>query len=395
MNLQCIHCAGKGMCGRDFCPIQHKINTQAKINLKFKKDFFGAAPNVFVGRHGYPNINVGLLSNEEITDEYDNPKQWSSQNYQIPKLIDLRSSLVNSRFRTNIKTFDEKLMEISQEVSQSIKPVDIEINLNKKPQFKLTYDQTTAPFGPSVKLEKAQITENPKIPRAIDKVVSDDLKAVDGMQYLYDKGYDEHFLTKLISVGNLGQKQNRKLVPTRWSITATDDILGKRLISEIKDYAEYDYVAHFGSYLGNYYLILFFPEIWSYELYETMTTTKEFSTDYEDYIGRKDYASNTVGGYYAARLAVLEYLKKNKRQASVLCLRFITDEYWAPLGVWVVREATRSALKSKPIKFASKELMLHYAKILIKKKFDYDLEDITVRSILLKELKEQKKLFDF
>ena len=53
-----------------------------------------------------------------------------------------------------------------------------------------------------------------------------------------------------------------------------------------------------------------------------------------------------------------------KRQASVLVLRFISDEYLLPLGVWITREASRKALNNKPLKFADKDLMLKYVKTL-------------------------------
>jgi hypothetical protein len=118
-------------------------------------------------------------------------------------------------------------------------------------------------------------------------------------------------------------------------------------------------------------------------------------TDYESYEGRKDYASSTVGGYYAARLGILERLLKMKKQASVLALRFITSEYYAPLGVWVCREATRKAMESKPLEFESKELMLNHAKLLIRKRFGYDAEILFNKSLMLSNLKNQKKLSSF
>lgn len=34
-------------------------------------------------------------------------------------------------------------------------------------------------------------------------------------------------------------------------------------------------------------------------------------------------------------------------------IREITPDYWAPLGVWVVREAARNALQNPPQKFES------------------------------------------
>jgi hypothetical protein len=86
-------------------------------------------------------------------------------------------------------------------------------------------------------------------------------------------------------------------------------------------------------------------------------------------------------------------LIQQKRQNTVLALRFITDEYVLPLGVWVTREATRKALSGKPIKFASKELMMNYAKLLAKKKFNVDIEPILQKSKLLKE--KQKRISSF
>ncbi|MEK6916398.1 MAG: hypothetical protein AABW92_01515 [Nanoarchaeota archaeon] len=404
MNFSCPYCGGSRLQHLRSCPKAYSIVKQKQFNEKAKQDYFGESPNVFIGRYGYPKVNVGFLSNETLPKDTDAPRLWSKENYDIPRIVDLRSNLINSRFKADIKSFDEKFMEIAKEVSMAKKPVDVEVHLNKKPVFNLKPDNDITPYGPSVELEKANITENPSITRQVEKVVSDeDMKAVEGMDYLYKKGYDEHFLTKLISVGNLGIGKNRKLVPTKWSITAVDDALGKNLIKEIKDYSEYDYVAHFGGYLGNYYLLLFFPEVWSYELFETYIGNPnnpkmdeiETSTDYEPYAGRKTYASNTVGGYYAARLGILEYLKNKKRQSSVLALRFITDEYYMALGVWVVRQATRHALESETIGFASKELMLNYAHLLIKKKFSFDVKTLINQSVLLKEIKQQTKLSSF
>ncbi|MBU2561390.1 MAG: hypothetical protein KKD17_03765 [Nanoarchaeota archaeon] len=395
MNIQCIKCKGRGHCGRKFCAIASKITSQKKLNQSAKQDFFGEAPNVFIGRYGYPDINVGLLSTEEYNN-HDAPLLWSANNYQIQQIIDLRTGLINSSFQTNIKTFNDRLLELSQEVSLAAKPVDVEINLDKKPFFHLNFSQDTMPHGPKVRLKKAQITENPKIPHKVDRAVSDPhLKAADAIAGLR-KDYDEHYLTKILSVGNLGIKTERKLVPTRWSITAVDDIIGKQMIDEVKKCPESDYLAFFGGYLGNYYLVLFFPGCWSYELFETIVGERSsFSTDHEFYEGRKDYADNTAGGYYAARHAVLEKLASMKRQSGVLALRFITGEYWAPLGVWVCREATRKSMSSKPIEFGSKELMLKYAKAFAKKRFNFDIDVLLRQSRLLDFMKRQKRLADF
>ncbi|MBN2459848.1 hypothetical protein JXB28_06195 [Candidatus Woesearchaeota archaeon] len=406
MNIRCIKCKGRdpSICGRTYCPITAKISAQKKVNLEAKQEFFGQSPNVFVGRYGYPNVNVGILGVEHY-EEHDNPLLWSRENYDIASIINLRSSLINSNFKAKVTGFKERFMEMSKEVGMAEKPVDVEVGLSKKPSFSLSFSQDTMPHGPSIELKRARITENPKIPAAVDKAVDDiDLKASLALNQLYKKNIDEHYLTRLLSIGTLGMKKQRKLVPTRWSITAVDDTLAKAMISEIKDYGIInDYTVMFGGHLGNYYVALFFPEVWSYELFETYVgkstwhDSEEITTmtDYESFDGRKDYASNTAGGYYAARLAVLEYLKREKRQASVLLLRFITGEYYAPLGVWVVREATRKAMAAKPLNFESKELMIKYVQALVKKKFGINVDAILRQSILLNNIKTQRKLGEF
>ncbi len=394
-------------CGNPDCAICSKAYSFLKIKNKIttlKENFSTASIAPFVGRFSYPNINVGILAPPQPEEDawlYDAPKHWSQENFTIPKIIDFRSSLINSRTNINIKARN-KFLDLNQEIAMASSPVDTEITLKQKPSFRLNINEYTAPTGPKGILKKASLTENPKISSKVEKVFSDtDLKANDALIYLYEKNFDENFLSRILSVGTIGLKPNRKLVPTRWSITATDDTLGKNLTKEIKNYNETDYTAYFGNYLGNHYLILFFPEVWSYELFETYAGSKPFCglcsymTDYEPYDGRKYYASETAGGYYTVRLAVLERLKQIKRQASVLALRFITSDYTLPLGVWVTREAARKSLLSKPIEFSSKELMLEYSKKLVKNKFNFDLDNLLRKSILLRNIKQQSKLTKF
>jgi len=204
------------------------------------------------------------------------------------------------------------------------------------------------------------------------------------------------FLSRILSVGNLGVGKDRKLVPTRWSITSVDSQLGNHLVSKIKNYNHCNYLAFFGGYLGNFYLIMFFPEVWNYELFEThVSNVNHYMTDFEPYEGRKNYVEQTAGGFYACRIGILEKLEEIKRQGSVLALRFITGDYTLPLGVFVCRESARKALQNKPIEFSSKDLLLKYAQILIKKKFRVNIDYFLEKSILLKNLQQQSKIAEF
>ncbi len=400
MKISCYMC-------RTFkrCPIHSVDNLSKSINIKEIKELSSASPpSVFVGsKLHYPSVNVGVLSPLEKEDTwiYDAQSYWAANNFNINEIITLRSNLINSRFTTNVHEII-KFTQIAQEIAMAVKPTDIEINLKKKIKVKISFDQTNLPLGPRGQLDNIRLTSNPQIPDKIEKVFYDtDLKAVEAINYLQKNNFDERQISQLLSIGTLGLKKNRKLVPTRFSITATDDILGKNLIENIKDYRLIeDYEMYYDYYLGNYYIILLFPEIFSYELFETylpstFTSVPSTSTDYEDVFGRKTYASNTVGGYYAARIPILQNLNTRKKQAAVLVLRFITDEYHTPLGVFVCREASKKSINSNPIKFQTRENLLNAAKQFISEKFKYDIDLLYQKSKLIKNIKTQSKLTKF
>ncbi len=392
-------------CGHSYCPIFSKV-TQFKSQRLDKDNFVGTAPSVFVGRYNYPNLNVGILAPPDKVQEdaelYDAPRQWNARQFGVQDVLSFRGALINSHFKTHIKT-RPRFLELSQEVAMAEKPVDVEFLLEKKPVYQIKTSDIETVLGARAELRKAMLQENVRIHPSVEKAVSDaDLKAADALQILYKKGLDEALLTRLLSIGNLGVKTQRKLVPTRWSITATDDTIGKHMINEVKQYKESHYHAYFGGYLGNYFLILMFPRVWSYELFEMympstlLNQEKEvkWTTDYEFYEGRKTYAENCVGGYYSSRLGVLEKLRDLKRQSAVIVLRFITDEYTAPLGVWVVREATRNALKHRK-DFASENELLSYVRTTITQYFNYNADEILRQSKVLRQIRTQRTIKDF
>lgn len=392
-------------CSEFDCVICTKGRASFKVVDSFKSDeFFGASPAPFISKFGYPDVNVGILTPPEVTDsaKYDAPRLWASKNTKIPEIINYRSSLVNSRSISNVKN-PNKIASITQEVGLASKPVDVEIDLEKKPSLNLSFDSYSAPIGPAAYLKNARITQNATVPFHVEKVFSDtDLLASEAISYLFKQDYDENYLSQILSVGSVGLGKNRKMVPTRWSITATDDIIGKNILNQIRDFNEIEnFEFYFDGYLGNYFVVLIFPYKFGYELFETFVpddasfnTNLDFTTDHELFVGRKDYVSQTAGGYYASRLPIISSLLKRKKQGSVVVIRIITQEYKVPLGVWVVREATRKSIESKPTSFQSKELMIKYLQHFTKNKFGIDINQFLIRSKILDSMK-QKSLSSF
>ena len=393
------------------------IKKIAEINFKYKNlDEISeldtnSPPSVFVGsKLKYPLVNVGILSPLEKDENvwvYDDSKYWAKHNFGIRDIVSLRDNLLNSRVQlkaTDPRSNSNKFVQIAQELALASEPVDVEIELKRKIGPGLKKDRILLPQGMAAPLKKAKITNNIKIDRKLDKVIHDEIKASEGIEYLYKNKFDEYTLSKILSVGVLGLKKDKKFVPTRWSITATDDIIGKKLFKKIKDYKWIEnHEMFFGEFLGNAYLIMFFPNIWNYELFElylpgsSWNSSNEIkaATDFEGYDGRKNYASNTGGGYYASRLPILEYLEKIKRQASVLAVRIELPSYWAALGVWIVRESVRKALTHRKLEFNEMNEMLDSSKKIGMIKFGFDPEKVFKKSKLLENIKTQTKITDF
>ncbi len=363
-------------------------------------------PSIFIGSHlKYPFVNVGILSPIEKVEDakiFDNPEDWAKKNFSIKDVLNLRENLLNSKFKSNVfdARLNKKFIEIAKDIALSSSPVDIEIELKNRVDSRRGLDKILTPHGMRADLKNAKIISNVKIDKKVDRVLNDEIKTNEGIDYLYNSGINEYNLSKILSVGVMGLKKDKKMVPTRWSITATDDLIGKNLLKKIREYKWLEnYQLFVGEFLGNQYLILMFPNIWSYELFElyypgsSWNPGKEMkaSTDSEDFKGRTKYASNCGGGYYATRLPILEYLNSIKRQAGVLAIRLETPSYWASLGVWVVRESVRKSLKDF-FSFDSNEELLKNSKKISLEKFRFNPDLIFKRSKLIKLYGTQKNL---
>lgn len=361
------------------------------------KDFTGTSPpSIFVGKAFYPKVYVGILApptHEESAFVLDSPEIWYKRRFSIDRIITQRGKLIYSRFRSDIKNPSGKLVDVIQELAMARKQTDVEIELKKNPQFRFQFDPWVSPIGNPAPVERATLTENPSIERRVDYLVSDvDIKAQNAVIALYKYGLPVSRIQKIFSSGLLGVQIQRKLVPTKWGITATDDIIGKFLRDRIETYPQINEVMLFrNEYIGNHYQILLIPDVYQYELIEIWHVAQKIfiDSDFEPQWGKKEYASKTAGAFYAGRLAVMEYLEKIKRQASVLIIREIGSSYFAPVGIWQMRETVRDALNKPVEKFGSLESAL--------KRITENLQakEWVMNSKLVRNLKQQKKITDF
>jgi DNA repair protein NreA len=403
----CLACRGaKLLCGKSRCPILAKAEGFSRHAEKlYSSDVISGSspPGVFVGRFGYPKVFIGPMvpAIHGDTEFLDTPEMWKGKT--IEEIVDYRYSLVRGCFKANIHDAvkGSALIDTLQEISMASKPAESDLFLEKKPVQRITFSENSQPFGPSAPLKQFKPSGNISVDSRMEKAYYDrDLKASDAVFELYRNGVLFSKIEKAFSVGVFGEKKRRKLVPTRWSITAVDSNLSLRLIDEIKDYDEIDDFRVFHSEnLDNVYIGILTPEKWKYEWIEAWhsgTAWNKFGAkpemigDYEGYYGRKTYAK-PGGCYYTTRFAVTEYLSKERRQSGAIMLREIHPGYILPVGVWNVRESIRSLLMTKYKAFDTMDDALRYACTF----FSIPKAGWIANSELLRQAKEQMKISSY
>ncbi|MFH1054517.1 MAG: Nre family DNA repair protein [Candidatus Altiarchaeota archaeon] len=357
----CLQCkGGRLLCGNRSCPLLAKIDLQNPVQDRLKEQMFGPSPSVFVGWNDYPSVYVGPMTSLEEAgcDTFDNPGLWYGMGFD--DIIRARSLLVRGKQKHPIME-RSRFVDEMQEIALSVRPVDVEAHYTKRPHFSLSFSPISQPMGASGELKSFSVADNPVIPQKVDSVVSDELTAGEQVVELFDRNMDVYYLSNVLSSGALGMEDAKRLVPTRWGITAVDDILGRELMKRIRDYPELPEIQVYGNtYLGNHFEILLIPGAWEFEQFEAWApnTLWTMSNDqytiveeHEGHGGRWDYAYNEGGGYYAGRFAAAEALNRMGRQARCVIFREIYDSYVMPVGVWEVRENVRKALEKPPTKF--------------------------------------------
>jgi len=383
---------------------KHALSIGKSVSLS---SFSGSSPpEIFVGRYNYPNINIGILSPTEHgqTEILSSHELWHKNHLPILQILKLRNQLIYGRTKGNIKSpqifqnsssnpKDKKFLKTMQEISMTEKPISTSFIL-KKPIFPNKENDSQVPLiSNAASVQSAKLNENTQIKKKVDYLVSDnETKSKTAILELDSAGIQSSNIMKILSAGLLGLKKNRILVPTRWSITAVDDTLSKEKLKQIKTYQQIsDFQVFHASYVGNNYHFLLLPSEFQFEVIEIAMRNFGVWHDHESFFPRRKYAESVTGAYYANRLALCEYLEKIKRQASCLVFREIRPEYYAPLGVGILRQTSREAFSKKPETFHSLNESLNHIQINMR----LPISHYTDKSIILKNFKTQQKLSQY
>ncbi len=329
---------------------QLTASTMPMKSVALGKEIEGSTPpSVFVGSWNYPDVFAGpmIAPLHGDTAEMDMPEAWIPKNRSQEEIIGYRMNLIRGKQQVNATDLNNRLVEKLQEISLSSSSLESEIAFTSTPQGQ-SFSEEHTPFGPSAGIERLDI-ESGRWNRDLEKAFYDtDLKAAEAVMDLHRTGVSFSSIQKAFSVGTMGHGRGRHLVPTRWSITACDTIIGDRLLAGVKKNPVIDtWRVHEFSSLNNHYAVILMPTAWQYEWSEAfLHVLGNEELVFSDHEGTKKKTTySPLGGcYYSCKMAVLEALAREQRQAGAIILREARKGY-VPMGVFNVRENVRSAMQ--------------------------------------------------
>jgi DNA repair protein NreA len=378
------------------------LNSNAS-KLRVKNLSGASPPSVFVGQYGYPKVKAGPMIPPLHGDTtiLDSPEKWIGKN--IVEIANYRLSLVRAVCNVNVNTVSEKYVESLQELAMANRPAESELSFEQIPAIDIEqkknfgFEADSAPFGLIAPLKTFKTSSSLSVDKRIENAFYDkDMPATQAIVNLYHKGVEVSKINRILSMGMLGIQKNRKLVPTKWSISATDDIVSSKMANELEKHQSIDFFEVYRyAHLGNHYSIILIPyDIWTFEMKEAWIDGKGnfgMGMDFEDSLGGLNHHPSIAGAYFAARLSISEYLNKINRKAAVLTLREIHPQYVIPVGVWQIREGIREALRGFGTRFDNFANALSFACNFLSISENEWIKNSKVYSII----KEQKKISDY
>ncbi len=346
---------------------KHKRDFYKKIKeysskIKLTNEIEGYPSGVIIGHKNYPNLKVHSISNSNIDSSFFKTAKIIKLDYS--KIIDLKSkNILGTTSNIKIQDINSRITNELRDIYKSKKLVDFSSKFEKELKFdKIIINKVAGIIGSHNELKSLTANSNISTSKQIEKNITTDIKATQAVINLYEKGINESQIINLLAMGSFGINFNKKLVPTKWAISAYDQILEKYLFKELKqnklieNYEVYEFNDK-----GNYFLIILFPEFISGETYECMSNW--IGSDYFNNENKLDKEKPQISGaFYSNKLAIFEHLRKRKKQASFLSIRLIVD-YDIPLGVVFVRECVRQAMLNRLFKTSNINELENYLKL--------------------------------
>jgi len=357
--------------------------------LKPTKEIEGIGSAPIVGEKNYPQLKIHNVSTEDKNNSFFKSSNIVKQDYKDIFKTKAKN-ILGSTQESHIKKTTQRINEEIVNIYKSKTEIEFNSKFENELKFnKILTNKVSGIMGTKNELQSLEATQNTTTSKQIEKYSEGDTKAKEAIIRLYEKGTNEHQIIHLLALGVFGIQINKKLVPSRWAITAYDQTIEKYLHKKIIKYnAINKFEVYYYKNKSDTHINILLPDTYHgehFEDWEGITKPDYFNNDNK----LSTSEPNNAGGYFATKIALNEFLDKRKKQSAAIMIRVIR-KYDVPLGVVFVRECVRESFKNKVFETNNFKELQEY----IKEKFPVHYPHL-MNSKVLKEQKRQTKLNKF
>lgn len=355
---------------------------------------FGSAP--IVGEKNYPFLQIHNSSNEDKKNSFMNSNSIVKQGYK--DIFQLKAkNILGSTQNTHIRKTTDRINQEIVDIYKSKKEIEFNSTFEHELKFdKILTNKMSGIMGSKNELQSLEATQNTKTSKQIEKYSTNDAKAKEAIIKLYEKGKNEQQIIHLLALGAFGVNINKKLVPSKWAITAYDRTIEHHLYKQIIKYNPINqYEVYYYQNKSDTHVNILLPDHYTGTHTEDWANSHSsewdgFNTDHYNHENKLPTINPlNAGGYYATKIALNEHLDKRKKQASAIMIRIIRD-YDVPLGVVFVRECVRESFNKQIFKTTSFKELNTFIKIKFPDHYKH-----FISSKVLEEQRKQTKLNNF
>ncbi len=335
------------------------IQTQLGDSFRGKTVTAFSPPGIVVEPLKYPIVRASVLAStqaSEFISIYDHPDSW--RGLDSDAILKMRKCLFRFGAQVDAKTMEPSpLVDTLQTVALSVNPLALHFEVSDIPQKDLVPLGGLLPTGPAVDARNATILNEPETSRVAEKITEQDIPAAEAIWKLLDYEYTLDQVARLMSVGLLGMKDNRRLIPTKSAYKATIDAFVNRAIMELIDRPlTSKFTLSTAELHGDVFTIFAQPGMPRVDYLRVQRTELGIERGFS-FEGIKNVSLDPKTSVFAdnARFAVYHDFVQRRRGCQITVFHMSRNQRSEMLGPWRVRAGVKGALESDMLELDSRE----------------------------------------
>ncbi|MHA2213804.1 MAG: hypothetical protein ACW992_11650, partial [Candidatus Thorarchaeota archaeon] len=234
-----------------------------------------------------------------------------------------------------------------------VAPVALGVEVTDLPPRHLYPLGSQLPSGPIVEADDLELLTEPDVSRVAHRVSERDVPAMAAIWDLLEYDYSLDQVARMMALGMLGRKKNRRIIPSRSAYKAVIDSFVDRAIGVLSEKpTSSESKLYISKTCGDSFIVLTTPGRTRVD-YIRMEITGDQSKRSTSLDGLPRFATDPKTSVHSdsGRYSALKHQLKTNAQSHMTVFHYSGDGRNSILGPWLTRAGVREALDTSPVVF--------------------------------------------